>query len=341
MAITAKELARRLNLSETAVSLALNDKPGVSADTRRMVTEAATRYGYDFSRIRARRAQSERQSKAAIVMGPYQQIAASEFTIFDGVAEGIRETCQTLGASCRFISLDADMLVGDGLDRLMGDLRQDDVEGLIVRGADVPALTVSRLDALGIPIVTVDAFYHELSCSAVTVSNRLGGRLASAYLCDTYLSEPGYLRCRYRAASFDERILGFMETVRYKALSRHKVSVQTLSPTVSGARNDMLRLLDEGLTLPRSIFAETDQLALGAARAILDRGLRIPEDVAIMGFDDIAAAKDFEVPLTTIGYPKALMGVEAARRLVDLMRNPNPYTTNTEVTTSLVKRASA
>ncbi len=341
MAITAKELARLLGLSETAISLALNNKPGVSNETRRMVIEAATRYGYDFSRIRGKRAQMGHQNSVAVLMGPYQHMAASEYTIFDGVTEGIREACSALDTTCSLVSLDANLLGGEGLERLLGDFRQNEVDGIIVLGADVPVLTVSRLAALDIPIVTVDAFYHELSCSAVTVSNRLGGRLASAYLCDTYLSEPGYLRCRYRVAGFDERILGFMETVRYKALSRHKVNVQTLSPTVSGARNDLGRLLDEGLTLPRAIFAETDQLAMGAAQAILDHGLRIPEDVAIMGFDDITAAKDFEVPLTTIGYPKALMGIEAAKRLVDLIRNPSPYTTNTEVTTTLVKRASA
>lgn len=341
MAITAKELARRLGLSETAISLALNNKPGVSSETRRLVIEAATRYGYDFSRIRSKRAQMGHRNNVAVLMGPYQHMAASEYTIFDGVVEGISETCKKLGINCQFVSLDASMLAGKKLERLIEDFRQADVEGLIVVGADVPRGTVSRLGALDVPIVTADAFYHELPCSGITVSNRLGGHLASAYLCDTYLSEPGYLRCRYRVESFDERIAGFMEEVRNKALSRHKVNVQTLSPTVSGAREDMDRLLNEGLTLPRAIFAETDQIAMGAVLAILNHGLRIPEDVAVMGFDDIAAAKDFEMPLTTISYPKALMGVEAVRRIVELMRNPSPYTTNTEVTTTLVKRASA
>lgn len=327
-----------LDLSETAISLALNNKPGVSTETRRMVIEQATRYGYDFSRIRGKRRDL---GKVAIIRGPYHLVAEQGNTIFDDITEGVRQVLSKQSAANEVINLSSKDLSDSELERLVMDLRQDDVGGIIVVGSDVPKKAVAEFVGVGAPIVLVEAFFHDLPCSAVTVSNRLGGRLAAVYLCDTYMSEPMYLRCRYRTEGFDERILGFMEAVRYKSFSRHKVSVQTLSPSCEGAHDDMRRLLDDGLPLPRAIFAETDQLALGAAQALLEHGLRIPDDVAIMGFDDMAAAKDFEVPLTTIGYPKAFMGIEAAKRLVDLMRDPTPYTVRTEVTTTLVKRASA
>lgn len=337
MAITARELARRLGLSETAVSLALNNKPGVSTETRRLVISEATRCGYDFSRIKSR----QHTGRLALIIGPYFGIAESGNTFCDDVVCGVRETCTNRGYTVSSIRLSPSELNGDGLERVIAGVCQMRTEGVLLLGADIPEATIHAFLDLKVPVVLMDQYASSIPCCAVTIDNLEGGRMAARHLCDTYLQTPGYLRCRYRTANFDERITGFMEIVRDKGFSHRSVRVLTLSPSTEGAYGDMLSHLDENSTLPRCLFAETDQLALGAARAIVDYGLRIPDDVAIMGFDNVATSRAFDPPLTTIDFPKAFMGVEAAHRLINLIEHPTDYVTNTRIAVSLVKRKSA
>lgn len=337
MSITAKELAKKIGLSESSVSIALNGKQGISSETKRYILEQATKYGYDFSRIRNKAFQTK---KIALLTGQYFFLSEEKNTIFQQIIEGIEVTLAKEHYILDRHHLRSDQL-SDDAGKLIMDLRQNDYDGILVLGADVPKETVSSLSALSVPVVLIDVFYPDLPFSAVTLDNYLGGQIAGDYLCRKYLSEPAYLRCRYRTNGFDRRILGFMGAVRGNAFSRHKVQVYTLSPQIESAFEDMNNLLDSDIVLPRAIFAETDQLALGAAKALLMHGLKIPEDVAIMGFDNLSFDKIFEPSLTSIDYPKPYIGVESARRLMSLINDPTEYKTETQISVSLIKRKSA
>ena len=114
-----------------------------------------------------------------------------------------------------------------------------------------------------------------------------------------------------------------------------------MSPSEDGSHLDLLAHLNDDPTVPRCIFAETDQIAMGAIRALTSRGHRVPEDVAVLGFDNIPRARTFDPPLTTIDYPKAYMGIIAVHKLLGLIAHPTEYVTNTQVAVSMVVRGSA
>lgn len=103
---------------------------------------------------------------------------------------------------------------------------------------------------------------------------------------------------------------------------------------------DMLALLENGEKPQRCYFADNDLIALGAMRALISKGYRIPQDVAIVGFDNISATELCDPPLTTIHVPKEYMGKVAMRRLEDLICGTEASPTKTEIGTKLVKRQS-
>ena len=113
-----------------------------------------------------------------------------------------------------------------------------------------------------------------------------------------------------------------------------------LPPSIEGALSDMLELLDRGDTLAKCYFADNDLIAIGAMKALKLRGYRIPEDVALVGFDNISESRIVEPSLTTIDIPRTFMGQTAARQLIHQITTPVPHTVKIEISTKLVRRFS-
>ena len=131
MSITAKELAEKLNLSQTAVSMALNNKPGVSTETRRMVIEAAEKYGYDFTRL------SLKKNKAGSIYAvSYRSHNAimSYSPIFDAMVEGMESVVQKDNYKLKVITFYEKR---DNLEHYLGDLRTTDCVGIILFGTEM------------------------------------------------------------------------------------------------------------------------------------------------------------------------------------------------------------
>ena len=114
----------------------------------------------------------------------------------------------------------------------------------------------------------------------------------------------------------------------------------TLSPSIEGAFSDMLEILERKDTLAHSYFADNDLIAIGAIKALKLKGYRIPEDIAIAGFDNISESRIVEPSLTTVDIPRIFMGQTAARQLIQQITTPVPHTVKIEISTKLVKRFS-
>ena len=102
----------------------------------------------------------------------------------------------------------------------------------------------------------------------------------------------------------------------------------------------MLEIIDRGDDLANCYFADNDLIAIGAMKAFKLRGYKIPEDIAIIGFDNISEGRIVDPSLTTIDIPRNFMGQTAARQLIYQLSNPVPHTIKIEVSTSIIKRFS-
>ena len=123
-------------------------------------------------------------------------------------------------------------------------------------------------------------------------------------------------------------------------MSASKSLVHELSPSAEGAYADMKELLSQGEQPARCYFADNDLIAAGALRAFSEAGFRVPEDVAVVGFDDMPLCVYVEPALTTVHVPKQYMGRMAARRLAEIISSETNEPVKIQIETSLVIRKS-
>ena len=353
MSITAKELAQKLNLSAAAVSMALNNKPGVSTQTRKMVLEEARRLGYNFDRIKAKEENRTEQGniyfvvyrkhgalvpESPIYVSKGQGMPVAEPSFFTQLSEGISQSCKEMGYHLHISYLYAD----DNVAAQLQEWANFGLSGILLLGTEMDRTDLAIFRQSGIPFVLIDNYFDDLNTDSVIMNNVQGAFLATNYLIRRCHSQPGYLKSTYRFNGFNERADGFYKAIRLNGMSTARSQVMDLSPTVEGAYEDMkvLLLQNPDAPIPRCYFADNDLIAAGAMRALTEAGYRIPEDVAIIGFDDMPLCTYMNPPLTTVHVPKQYMGDLAVKRLVEIIKNKSSLPVKIEVATTLVKRKS-
>lgn len=334
MSITAKELARRLNLSAAAVSMALNNRPGVSTATRRRVINAAREAGYDFSKTQESSEKATERGTISLLIYKKHGAVVADTPFFSQLTEGIEQAC----SQASYI-LSISYLYEN--ENVISQLRKINCcNGIILLGTEMRYEDFQPFDSLDIPIVVLDTYYEGLKYDCVLINNVQGAYQAACCLLDKTGVQPGYLRSSYAVGNFDERADGFYRAIRTYGLSPSCSQVLSLTPSMEGAYEDMKALLEAGEKPVRGYFADNDLIAAGAMKAFLEYGFRIPEDVAVVGFDDMPFCTYVEPSLTTVRVPKQYMGQLAVRRLTELLRNELHYPVKTEIDTQLVYRRS-
>ena len=341
--VTAKDIAAKLNISQSAVSLALNGKPGVSENTRALVLETAMQLGY--SRPDASSAPCSPKTICFVrYAGKFVQIA--EHTSFASfVLQGVESRATELGYGTQVRYLNAgDMYNPQTLEFIRN------ADGLIFLGTDITEAQLPELEQLfgylgATPVVVVDSSLLSNRADCVTNDCFGGAKAAAEYLLQTGHRQIGYVKAKQRIRNLDERELGVRS-----ALERSGLQIaDTIEVDVSseGAFQDFDAWIKGDPPLPEALFAENDILAAAVIRVLKKHGYRVPDDISVIGFDDIPMCEMLDPPLTTIHAFKEELGTVA----VDLLdrrikRGEVPHQMasvgllNTTVSTSLVKRFS-
>lgn len=334
MSITAKELAAKLGLSESAISLALNDKPGVSRATRRRVIEAAKQHGFDFSK----KAVTTLGKKGTICFVIYKKSGAvvSDTPFFSALTDGINMGCRRRRYDCVIRYLYDDDDIADQI----YTLGNSQFNGIILLATEIDENSLKSFAQIEVPLVVLDAYFEKLDFNFIIINNIQGAFMATEYLIKKRRTQPGYLCSDYWISNFDQRADGFYKAIRASGMSTAKSQVLRLTPSQEGAYEDMKQLLESGEKPVDCYFADNDLIAFGAMLALKEAGYRIPEDVAVVGFDDMPACEYMSPTLSTIMVPKLFMGETAAMRVIQLIECANAPPLKIEVSTKLVKRKS-
>ena len=333
MSITAKQLAEKLGMSAAAVSMALNDKPGVSTETRKKVKVAAEKYGYDFTKIKPKKLHD-----GTINFLVYKKNGAvvSDTPFFEELSDGIMKGCRTAGYRPRITYL----YQSDFSERTLEEIQYSDCAGVLLLCTEMTTKDLEPFLSLPMPLLLLDSYFERFSCDTVIINNRQGAYQAADHLIHKCKSQPGYLKSSYPINNFLERTDGFYKAVRSNGMAASQSIVHELTPSMSGAYADMKQILASGEPLARCYFADNDLIAAGALRALHEAGIRVPEDVALVGFDNMPLSQMLEPPLTTIHVPKEYMGEQAALRLAQRILRPDMPVVKTEIATQLVDRYS-
>ena len=333
MSITAKELAKQLGLSPSAVSIALNNKPGISTETRKRVLEAAKISNYDFSKL------SEKKTSTGII---YFLIYIKDGTVvydnpfIEQVTEGIKDAC-----NCNEYKLIVKNLYEDGdISESLNSIIYSDCDGIIILGTEMQKPDFMYLKNLEIPIVLIDTYCDFPNIDCVMINNSQGAYNAAMYLIHQHIGQPGYLHSSYSIHAYEERKSGFFNAIKSSGLPVSKSIVHSLCPSVEGAYADMIEILEHGEPVSSCYFADNDNIAIGAMKAFKQKGYKIPSDVSIIGFDNIPLSTSVIPALSTVHIPKQILGKTAAQRLIDVIHSDEYYPVKIEISPTLIHRKS-
>lgn len=304
---TMVDVARRVGVSYQTVSRVVNGHPSVAPSTRRRVLTAIDELNY-LPNVAARNLVTRRSRTVGIVSygttyyGPGQMVANIE-TSFRERDYGL--TLSTL----------TEMSV-DGLRAAIHELRSRAVDGivLITPLANIDPAEIRKL-CRNVPFVMIDIALGE-PVPSVVIDQRRGGMLATRHLLELGHRDIAEIRGPLTWSGAVLRHEGMLAELRDAGLEP-VLSVEGDWSAASGY-TAARRLLDAGAPFS-GLFAGNDQMALGAMRALRERGLDIPNDVSVVGFDNLPESAFFEPPLTTVYQDFVSLGRESATYLSDLI----------------------
>ncbi|MEX3956427.1 LacI family DNA-binding transcriptional regulator [Trinickia sp. EG282A] len=325
MATTIRDIARAANVSIGTVSRALKNQPGLSEATRVRVVETARRLGYDAAQLRPRI-----RRLTFLLHRQHNNFAASPF--FSHVLHGVENACRAHG-------IVPSLLTAGPTEDIAEQLRLHAPDAIAVAGFVEPE-TLAALVAMGRPLVLIDLWAPNLR--SVNLDNSAGAALAMRHLFALNRTRVAFIGGSLAHYSIAQRALGYRRAFFEAGLlfdPSLETTIDANLPPDAGAALAMQRLLDAraGDEAPNAVFAYNDVAALAAMRVCLARGLRVPEDIAIVGFDDIPAATQAAPPLTTIAADKEALG----SRGVELLLDDSPAEFQVRLPVRLVVRASS
>lgn len=333
MAVTAKEISKKLGISESAVSLALNNKAGVSTATRKKVFALAQEMGYDFSRLNPEDSVPEIGSINFIIYKKNGAVVA-DTPFFSQISEGINKACKK---NHYYLNIHY-VYDNDNVDMLLDNWKRAGIKGLILLGTEMEKSDLTPFLKCGIPFVLLDNYFEDLEIDSVLINNIQGAYAATNQLIRKYKTQPGYLHSGYSINNFDERGDGFYKAIRRNGMSTSRSIVHRLTPSVEGAYADMKELLAADEPLARCYFADNDLIAAGVIRCLKEAGYAVPGDIAVIGFDDQPLCTYIDPPLSTVQVPKQYMGQTAVNRLITLIEESQSSPLKIEISTKIIKR---
>lgn len=334
MSVTAKQLAKILQISEAAVSMALNNKPGVSTATRHKVIETAKKYGYDFTRVEEVMKTIKEKGNLSFIIYKKHGAVVTDSPFFNEITEGIELSCRKSQYRLYINYLYRD----EDLKQQIEGLSLYD--GILLLGTEMKNEDFLPFASLKKPIVVIDTYFQNLNYDCVLINNVQGAHQATNYIIAKTKTQPGYLHSSYSIGNFEERADGFFKAIRENGMSSSNSQILRLAPSLDGAYKDMLSLLNNGEKPVRCYFADNDLIAAGVMKALKEKGYRIPDDISIIGFDNMPFCTYIDPSLTTVHVPKKYMGEVALKRLVQMIESKDHLPIKIEVSTFIVKRKS-
>lgn len=331
---TLEQVASRAGVSRATVSRVVNGSPRVSPKIRRQVETAIQQLGYVPNRA-ARSLVTRRSGSIAVVIAePTPRLFTDPF--FPRLLRGI-----SAALSARDLQLVLLMPASPDEARRTGDyLAAGHVDGALMvsmHGADpLPA----RLAAAGVPMVSVGRPPHGTTASYVDVDNRGGARNAVEHLIAEGRRVVGTIAGPQDMTAGIDRLAGYRD-----ALAAADRDPDSRLEAVGDFTQDSGTLAMEQLLAARpdidAVFAASDLMAAGAMSALAVAGRRVPEDVAIVGFDDSPIATTVRPSLTSVAQPIEEMGQEMSRLLIDAVGGRDPIVRRVILDTELIRRASS
>ena len=331
--VTITDVARAATVHASTVSRVLNGRAELSLlpETRERVIAAATRLGYRPSAL-ARGLRLRRTFTLGMLVPDITN------PVFPSIIKGVEGAAHTRGYHLILCNTD------DSFEReasYLRVLREWRVDGILIASSSTADSTIAELRREKVPFVLLNSASRANDDLAVTPDNRHGVSAALDHLIQLGHRRIGLIAAPQTTVTGQERLLAARAALRRHHLAHEDALVEVADSfsEVSGYRAARRLLLDgEPLT---AIFCANDLIALGAIRFAREIGLTIPDDLSVVGFNDIPQSELFDPPLTTVHVPQEEMGVLAAALLIDQLEGRHIARRHVVLETELVVRGSS
>lgn len=308
MRTTIKDIAKKAEVSANTVSKALNHKPGVSSETRRRIMKIAGGMDY-LPNVLAKNLRLNQTKSIGLIMPDNSN------PFFARVIKGIQDVAKQAGYHIVLCNTEEDPSFEEEAVNLLLSLR---VAGLLITPTQKKIDCILKLKQLGIPFVLVARQFEEVVTHCVATDNVIVGHIATKRLIDQGHERIVFVNGPYENSAAKERFTGYQKALEENRIAFDESLVEWGSLNMEDGYNAMTRVLANQRP-PLGAFLMNDYIAIGAMKAVREKNLRIPEDVSIVGCDDIDLAHYLDVPLTTVYQPKYAIGEKGAQILVKII----------------------
>jgi len=327
-----RDVADAASVSVSAVSLVVRGKPGVAAETRERVWEAISQLGYTVA------APENGKSLTVGLLIERSSMPVILDIFYGDVIRGIQSEAQRLGYQVLLHMFDH---AAESLESL-GSSLSGEVDGLLVANdGDITPEMIIQLEMLQVPMMLVESYLPGQQLPCVLGDNFTAGYTVMRHLLDLGHRSIAILRGPRKYSSLMDRLKGCLAAAAEAGII---IPAEYMPHPVSGHPQKGYVQMREILRLPErptAVVAISDKTAFGAMEAIKEEGLRIPDDIAIAGIDDVSESAYTRPPLTSVRIPRMEMGVLAMQKLHRLVSGEPEVAVKSVVYSDLVVRKSS
>jgi LacI family transcriptional regulator, galactose operon repressor len=331
---TLREVADMAGVSIGTASQALNNRPNVSPETRSRVLDAAITLGYH------KESHGNLEENAISIIGMLVKhdygLDVTVNPFYPHIERGIERECRKRNIGLMYSAIEVDHQNRPVIWPSM--ISEQRIDGLLLIGTFIEDTIDMIQDRLGLPIVLIDSYASHLPFDSVLIDNTVGATSAINYLIGLGHQHIGLIGSNPESPpGVFERRLYYQKTLQVAGIPYEYIVDSELQ---RASAYDAARHLLKSSPQVTAIFSVNDDSAIGVMNAVHDMGLRVPEDVSVIGFDNIDVAKEVTPALTTVHVHKSWLGILGVRNLIDRIQNPDQPRIITTVTTQIIERDS-
>lgn len=317
MAATIKDVALKAKVSIATVSLVIHNNNRISPETKKKVLKVIKQLDYHPSKS-ARDLVSQKTGNIGFILTDDHFLRTEPFytRIFLGTEFEARDS----GFYILLTTVASDYSENDPLPRFILDRS---VDGVIIAGK-VPHILIDRIAKYKLPLIFVDYVLDNEEYPVVLIDNIQGGILATNHLIENGHKNIAFIGGDIQHPSIYNRLMGYSRALENAGIKHNEKYIHTTSPYPDRQNGyDAAKTLFKKNKNITAVFACNDAMAIGAMHFLKDNGYSVPQDVSIIGFDDVEVDLLLDPPLTTIRVPKIDLGTEAFRLMMEVLKNKN------------------
>lgn len=332
--VTIYDIAKKVGCAPSTVSKALNNQKEVSGKRKEEILAVAKAMGY-VPNSSARRLASKRSWSIGVLFSEDLNIGL-EHHFFGGVLQAFKSYVERLGYEVTFVS---NQIGAQSLTYLEW-CRHKNIDGVLIVSVDVKDDNLKELTHSEVPIVSVDNGLKHIP--TIVSDNFSGTAMAMGYLVASGAKRIAHIAGPLRSYASVERLQAYKDAlITHEIKEDQALVVEAKNFDFLSGKHALNQLFDQIKDPPDALYAASDDIALGAIAGLREKGYRVPEDVSVIGFDNIELSGYTSPSLTTIAQDKRKIGVEAAKYLIALInQEAEDYERNLRVPVELIVRES-